>query len=32
MRDPNRPRSSVPDPLPDAFGKVPRAEVFKEPE
>jgi hypothetical protein len=32
MRDPNRPQSSVPDPLPDAFGKLPRAEVFKEPE
>ena len=32
MRDPNRPRSSVPDPLPDAFGKVRRAEVFEEPE
>jgi hypothetical protein len=32
MRDPNRPRSSVPDPLPDAFGKAPRAEVFEEPE
>jgi hypothetical protein len=32
MRDPNRPRSSVPDPLPDAFGKLPRAEVFEGPE
>jgi hypothetical protein len=32
MRDPNRPRSSVPDPLPDAFGKLPRAEVLEEPE
>ena len=32
MRDPNRPRSSVPDPLPDAFGKAPRSEVFEEPE
>ena len=32
MRDPERPRSSVPDPLPDAFGQVPRAEVFDEPE
>ena len=32
MRDPNRPRSSVPGPLPDAFGKAPRAEVFKGPE
>ena len=32
MRDPNRPRSSVPDPLPDAFGEAPRSEVFEEPE
>ena len=32
IRDPNRPRSSVPDPLPDAFGKAPRSEVFEEPE
>jgi len=30
MRDLNRPPSSVPDPLPDAFGKVPRSEVFEE--
>jgi hypothetical protein len=32
MRDPNRPRSSVPDPLPDPFGKMPRSEVFEEPQ
>lgn len=32
MRDPNRPRSSVPDPLPDAFGKAPRSVVFAKPE
>ena len=31
MRNPNRPRSSVPDPLPDAFGTMPRPEAFEEP-
>lgn len=29
MRDPDRPRSSVPDPLPEAFPKAPRPEVFQ---
>jgi len=29
MRDPDRPRSSVPDPLPPAFPEAPRSVVFK---
>jgi hypothetical protein len=29
MRDPDRPHSSVPDPLPEAFPKAPRPEVFR---
>ena len=29
MRDPDRPHSSVPDPLPEAFLKAPRPEVFR---
>jgi hypothetical protein len=29
MRDPERPRSSAPDPLPPAFGRAPRPEAFK---
>ena len=29
MRDPDRPRSSVPDPLPEAFPRAPRSEVFQ---
>lgn len=29
MRDPDRPRSSVPEPLPDAFSKAPRPEAFR---
>src|ERR1700730_12471909 len=30
IRDPDRPRSSVPDPLPEPFPKAPRSEVFQE--
>jgi hypothetical protein len=29
MRDPDRPHSSVPDPLPEAFPKAPRPDVFR---